>query len=353
MPPISLKIGNRTIGKNQPVFVIAEAGVNHNGRLDLAKKLVDAAATAGADAIKFQTFKAEQVVTGAGKMAGYQKKNLGKSGSQLQMLKKLELREKDYPELIRYAKKKGLIFLSTPHGGFESVDFLNALGVSAFKFGSGDLTNFPILAHAAIYKKPMILGTGMATLKEIKEAIDCIKNSGNNKIIILHCTTDYPCAPEEVNLNVMRTLEDKLGVLTGYSDHTLGSQVPVMAAALGVCLIEKHLTLDKKMSGPDHEASSSPEEFLEMVNGIRVAEKILGSHKKAPTKSELQYIPTVRKSLVAARPIKKGERFTAENLAIKRPGTGLAPKHYFKVIGARARADIQADTLLEPRHYES
>lgn len=351
MKRANLTIGNRAVGSGQPVFIIAEAGVNHNGQLDLAKKLVDAAAAAGADAIKFQTFKAEQVVTGAGKMAGYQKKNLGKTGSQLQMLKKLELADRNYPELIRYAKKKGLIFLSTPHGGFESVNFLNAAGVPAFKFGSGDLTNLPLLDHAARLKKPMILGTGMATLAEIQEAIRCVKNSGNNKIIILHCTTDYPCAPEEVNLNVMRTLGDRLRILVGYSDHTLGSQVPVMAAALGACVIEKHLTLDKKMSGPDHEASSNPQEFVEMVKGVRVAEKILGSAEKAPTKSELQYIPTVRKSLVATKPIKKGERFTAENLAIKRPGTGLAPKYYFKIIGVRAKVDIQADTLLEPRHF--
>lgn len=347
----NLRIGNRAVGSGQPVFIIAEAGVNHNGRLDLAKKLIDAAAEAGADAIKFQTFKAEQVVTGAGKMAGYQKKNLGKNQSQLAMLKKLELAEKDYPELIRYARERGLVFLSTPHGGFESVDFLNSLRVPAFKFGSGDLTNLPLLAHAAIYKKPMILGAGMATLGEIREAIECIKNSGNNKIIILHCTTDYPCAPEEANLNIIKTMGDKLGALIGYSDHTLGSQVPVMAATLGVCVIEKHLTLNKKMSGPDHMASSDPKEFSDMVEAVRNAGKILGSSEKKPTKSELQYIPAVRKSLVAAKLIKKGELFTSANLAIKRPGTGLSPKYFFKLLGKKASRDIDSDSLIEKSHY--
>ncbi len=346
-----LLIQGKKIGQGRGPFIIAEAGVNHNGRLDLAKKLVDAAAAAGADAIKFQTFKAEQVVTSAGKMAGYQKKNLGKNQSQLSMLKKLELADSDYPELIRYAGKKGLIFLSTPHGGFESVDFLNALGVPAFKFGSGDLTNLPLLAHAAVYKKPMILGTGMATLAEIKEAVECVKSFGNDQIIILHCTTDYPCAPDQVNLNVLGTLKKNLGVLVGYSDHTLGSQVPVMAAALGACVIEKHLTLNKKMAGPDHKASSDPKEFSAMVQAVRNAVKILGSSEKKPAKSELQYIPAVRKSLVAAKFIKKGERFTLANLAIKRPGTGLAPKYYFKLLGKKARRDINPDSLIKNSHY--
>lgn len=341
-----IKIANKFIGENQPVFIIAEAGVNHNGNLKTAFKLVDAAAAAGADAIKFQTFKADQVVTAAGQMAAYQKKNIGKSESQLAMLKKLELPDEFYKPLIDYCFKKKIMFLSTPHGGFASVDLLEKLKAPAFKFGSGDITNLPVLKYAAGFNKPMILGTGMATLREVKNAIGAIKQAGNKKIIALHCTTNYPCPPSEVNLKAMQTMAEKLGALVGYSDHTLGIQVPAMAATLGACLIEKHFTLDKNMSGPDHKASLEPDELKNMVRAVRQVKEIMGSGFKEPTASELKISLLGRKSLVSLRDIKKGEKLTKENIGIKRPGSGLAPKYYFTVLGKTAKKDIEKDDLI-------
>lgn len=346
-----IKIEDKIIGPGQPVFVIAEAGVNHNGRLDLALQLVDAAAKAGADAVKFQTFKAEQVVTEAGKMAAYQKKNLGKEESQLAMLKKLELREKFYKPIIRRCEEKDIIFLSTPHGGFESVDFLQKLGVPAFKFGSGDLTNLPVLEHAAKFKKPMILGTGMATLKEVQDAVSAIKKVGNDKIIVLHCTTNYPCPLEEVNLSAALTMMKEIGVLVGYSDHTLGKQVPIMAATLGACVLEKHFTLDKKMVGPDHLASAEPAELKEIIESVRKVKIILGGASKKPNKSEIPLIKIARKSVVAARNMKKGERFTKENLSIKRPGSGLPPKFFSLIIGKVVKRDLSPGAIIKPGDY--
>ena len=342
-----IKIGNKFIGEHQPVFIIAEAGVNHNGRLALALKLVNAAAVAGADAVKFQTFRAEQVVTAAGKMADYQKKNIGKTESQLAMLKKLELPENFYPALIKRCREKKIIFLSTPHGGFESVDFLQKLKISAFKFGSGDLTNLPALEYAARFKKSMILGTGMAVLNEVKEAIKTIKKAGNNKIIVLHCTTSYPCPLNQVNLCAMLNMRQKLSALVGYSDHTLGIQAPIMAVTLGACLIEKHFTLDKNMTGPDHQASAEPAEFKKLVIAVRRVEKIMGNCIKKPTASELPTRRIARKSLVALFDIKKGERLTRENIGIKRPGAGLEPKYYFSILNRMASKNIKQDSLIQ------
>lgn len=347
----NIKIGNKKIGNNQPTFIIAEAGVNHNGSLKNALKLVDAAKDAGADAVKFQTFKAEDVVTSVGKMAVYQRKNIGKSESQQAMLKKLELKEKFYQPIIRHCQKKKIIFLSTPHGGFNAVDFLQSLNISAFKFGSGELTNLPLLQYAAKFNKPMILGTGMANLHEVQEAVNSIKSTGNKKIIILHCTTNYPCPPAEVNLRAMQIMMKKVDALVGYSDHTLGDEVPVMAATLGACMIEKHFTLDKSMPGPDHQASADPKELKEMIEKIRYAEIILGSDIKQPNKSELPMMKTVRKSLVALTDIKRGEKFSKNNLGIKRPGTGLAPKMYFKILGKKAKKNIIIDSLIKRNDY--
>lgn len=341
-----IKIGGKLIGENKTPFVIAEAGVNHNGDLETALKLVDAAAEAGADAIKFQTFKAEQVVIGAGQMALYQKKNLGKEESQIEMLRKLELDENFYKIIIKRCQEKGLVFLSTPHGGFESVDFLQKIKVPAFKFGSGDLTNLPVLEYAAKFGKPVILGTGMATLVEVQNAIKTIKKTGNDQIIVLHCTTNYPCPADEVNLRALITMKEKLPVLVGYSDHTLGIDVPIMAVTLGACVIEKHFTLDKNMVGPDHKASLEPTELKAMIQKIKATEIILGSPIKKPNQSELAMTKTVRKSLVSLKAIKKGEKFTEENLGIKRPGTGQAPKNYSKLLGKIAKRDIPTDTLI-------
>lgn len=348
----NIKIGNKFIGENQPVFIIAEAGVNHNGNLKIAQKLIDAAAAAGADAVKFQTFKAEQVVTTEGEMAAYQKKNIGKIESQLEMLKKLELPESFYKPLVKHCRKKNIIFLSTPHGSFSSADLLRRLKVPAFKFGSGDLTNLPVLAYAAKFAKPMILGTGMATLAEVQTAIDVIKKAGNNKIIILHCTTNYPCPLNEVNLRAMLTMKQKLPVLVGYSDHTRGINVPIMAASLGACLIEKHFTLDKNMPGPDHRASLVPTELKAMVQAVRQVNIILGLPVKKPTKSENKISQSARKSLVSLVAVNKGDKFTVQNLGIKRPGTGLAPKYYYEVIGRAAKKDIAADTLIRKEYYD-
>lgn len=347
----NIKIRNKTIGRGNPVFIIAEAGVNHNGRLDLALKLVDAAADAGADAVKFQTFKAEQVVTEAGVMADYQKKNIGKTSSQMEMLRRFELKEKFYKPIINKCRKKNILFLSTPHGHVESVNFLHNLGVAAFKIGSGDLTNFPLLKHSARLRKPMIVSTGMATLQEIKEAVNIIKKSGNHQIVVLHCTTNYPTPPEEVNLRAMQTMMKKLNVPVGYSDHTLGAQVPVMAVTLGACVIEKHLTLGNDMPGPDHKASANPEVFKKMVDEIRRIETIMGSSEKNPLPGELKLRAVVRKSVVAIRDIKKGEKFNPRNLGLKRPGTGLEPKYFHQVIGKLALADIRADELIKKEHY--
>lgn len=333
-----IKIANKIISRHSPVFIIAEAGVNHNGRLDLALRLVDAAAAAGADAVKFQTFKAEDVVT-------------GKKQSQLAMLRTLELKDEYYAKIIKHCKKRGLIFLSTPHGGFSSVDWLQKLKVPAFKFGSGDLTNLPLLHYAARFKKPMILGTGMATMAEVRAAIQTIKRAGNHKIIVLHTTTAYPCPPQDVNLRALQTMVQKFDVLVGYSDHTLGIQAPIMAATLGVRVIEKHLTLDTALPGPDHKASLAVGEFKLMVRAIRQVPVMLGSAKKGPVKSEVPMLKNARKSLVALVPIKKGEIFTAKNIGIKRPGTGLKPSRYFAVLGKKAKQNIQADSLITKKDY--
>ncbi|MDP3954704.1 MAG: N-acetylneuraminate synthase [bacterium] len=340
-------IQNRKIGYGQSVFIIAEAGVNHNGKLDLALKLVDAAADVGADAIKFQTFKAEQVVTETGEMAEYQKKNTGKTESQIKMLKKLEFDENWYPGIISHCKKRGIVFLSTPHGGFDSVDLLHKLRVPAFKFGSGDLTNLPLLGYAARLNKPIILGTGMATMIEVEDAIRVIKKAGNSKIIILHCTTNYPCPFEEVNLRAMQTMIREFDVVVGYSDHTLGSQVAVMATTLGALVIEKHLTLDNSMPGPDHKASASPEVFKNMVDEIRKINTILGNSDKKFTPSEVKMRSMVRKSLVAILNIKKGDVFNKKNIGIKRPGTGLAPKFYSSLLNKKAHRNIRIGEFLQ------
>lgn len=334
-----IKIANKIISHHSPIFIIAEAGVNHNGRLDLALRMVDIAARSGADAIKFQTFKAVDVV-------------IDKKESQLAMLRALELKEEYYEKIIKFCKKLGIIFLSTPHGGFSSVDWLQKLKVSAFKFGSGDITNLPVLEYAAKFKKPMILGTGMSTLIEVKEAIKCIKKVGNNKIIILHCTTSYPCPLGEVNLLAMQTLARELGVLSGYSDHTVGIQVPIMAATLGACVIEKHFTLDKTLAGPDHKASLEPHELAAMTQAVRNAKVILGSSGKKPTRNELLILKEARKSLATSSFVKKGDLFTAKNLAIKRPGTGLQPSLYANVLGKKAKYNIGINELITKHDYE-
>ena len=347
-----IKISNKTIGEGEPVFIIAEAGVNHNGKLELALKLIEEAAKAGADAIKFQTFRAEQVVTSAGEMAEYQKRNLEITEKQTEMLRKLELPEKFYPQLIAKARELNIIFFSTPHGHISSVDLLEKFGVPIFKFGSGDLINIPLLEYAAGLGKPLIISTGMATMEEINDAIKTIRQTGNEQFVVLHCTTDYPCKPEEINLKAMVSIAQKFNCLTGYSDHTTDDETAIMAVALSACVLEKHFTLDRALPGPDQKASFEPKELANYIKKIRKASIILGSGIKNPVKSEEQYIPMARKSIVSAKAIKSGEQLTEKNLTVKRPGTGIPPKFWNEIIGKKATCDIPDDTLISREMFK-
>jgi N-acetylneuraminate synthase len=340
----TIKIGKKTIGKGHPTFIIAEAGVNHNGKIELAKKLIDAAFDAGADAVKFQTFKSEGVVTEKADIAEYVKKNVGKDIKQIDLIKKFELSYNDFKELKKYCDQRKIIFLSTPHS-FDAIDFLDDL-VPAFKFGSGDLTNIPALEHASKKGKPMILGTGMSTLLEVKNALNAIRNMGNNKIISLHCTTNYPCSFEEVNMNAMKTMQEELNCLIGYSDHTMSITVPIMATTLGAVIIEKHFTLDRNLKGPDHKASLEPDELKKMVTEIRNVENALGNPQKKPTDSEKEIMKNVRKSIVAKIDILKGEIIKRELLEVKRPGTGINPDKINKIIGKKAGRNIKKNKIL-------
>lgn len=339
-----IRIANKMVGDSPPCFIIAEVGVNHNGKLSLAKKLVDVAVDAKADAVKFQTFKAEDVVTKNAPMAKYQEKNIGKKESQQEMLKKLELKNKDFIELKDYCDEKKIIFLSTPHSE-DAIDFLDPL-VPAHKIGSGDLTNFPLLEKVAKKGKPVILGTGMSTLDEVKAALDVIYEQGNKTVIALHCTTNYPCPLEEVNLRAMLTMMEKLDCLVGYSDHTPGITVPIMAAALGAAVIEKHFTLDQSLPGPDHKSSLTPGELREMVKKIREVETILGEKEKKPTKSEMGIRKVARKSIIAMKDIHKGTKITKDMIIIKRPGTGIEPKFLNSVVGKKAEESIKKNEMI-------
>ncbi len=341
-----VKINNRIIGgDHQSVFVIAEAGVNHNGDIELAKKLVDIAVEAGADAVKFQTFKAKNIATRYASKARYQFKTTNSNESQYEMLKKLELGEGEFKELYRYARKKGIIFLSTPFD-FESADFLEELGVPAFKISSTDLTNLPFLEYIAEKGRPIILSTGMGTLCEIEEAVNTIKNVGNEDIVLLHCITNYPTEFESLNLRAIQTLKATFKLPVGFSDHSRGIYAPIAAVALGAVVIEKHFTLNKNLSGPDHRASLDPEELREMITAIRLIEKALGDGIKRPTPEEEEIKKVVRRSIVAKVNIPKGAVITNEMLTFKRPGTGLPPKYYKEILGKKARRYIKADELI-------
>lgn len=329
------------------VFIIAEAGVNHNGSLSLAKKMIDEAAKAGADAVKFQTFKASLLASRAAPKASYQKKTTLKSESQLEMLRKLELSPHAHVELINRCRERGVMFLSTPFD-LQSVELLRAMGLRIFKIPSGEITNLPYLRKIGSLKKKIILSTGMSYMKEVKEAIEVLTASGTRKpdITVLHANTEYPTPMEDANLRAMLSMKDTLQVRVGYSDHTRGIEVPIAAAALGAEVIEKHFTLDRDMEGPDHKASLEPHELREMISAIRNIEKALGDGVKRPTRSERKNMAIARKSIVAGRDIGKGETFTPENLTTKRPGTGISPMLWDKVIGRRARRDYKADEVI-------
>jgi len=342
-------IGNHTIREYGDIFVIAEAGVNHNGRLDLALKMVEEAANAGADAIKFQTFKAEQVVTEKGEMANYQRKNLGFEKSQREMLKNLELRQEFYPPIIKKCQEKNIIFLSTPHGGKESVDFLESFKIQAYKVASGDLTNYILLNKLARLKKPIILSSGMADLSEIENAVDFIYAKGSRKVVVLHCTSSYPSREEDINLLSVRTMMEQLDTPIGYSDHTSDCRIALMAATMGICVYECHLTLDKNLSGPDHVASSTPQELKEKIEAIKLVKRVMGTGVKKPTRVELQsMIKLVRKSIVAAYDLKKNASITKEDLEAKRPGDGMSPVNFETLIGKKLLRNIAKDEQILP-----
>lgn len=328
------------------VFIIAEAGVNHNGDINIARKLVDAAVDAGADAVKFQTFKAEELVCKYAKKAEYQKQYTEKGESQLEMLKKLELDIDKHKELMNYCSSKGIIFLSTPFD-LKSIDLLEELDLKIYKIPSGEITNYPYLKKIAGLKKKIIMSTGMCYLNEIKDALDVLKENGSQDITVLHCNTEYPTPIEDVNLNAMITIKKELNVNVGYSDHTLGIEVPIAAVAMGASVIEKHFTLDKEMEGPDHKASLNPKELKAMVESIRNIEKALGSLKKEPSKSERKNLIIARKSIVAKYKIEKGELLNEENLTCKRSGNGISPMMWNNVIGRKAVRNFSEDELIE------
>ena len=334
---------------NDNVTIIAEAGVNHNGDIGYAKDLIDVAASAGADYVKFQTFKADRLVTKSAPKASYQKTNLNNSDSQFQMLKKLELTYEMHKELILYADNKNISFLSTAFD-IKSLIFLSDIGIKLAKVPSGEITNFPYLKKVTDLFSRVVMSTGMASFNEVKQAFNVLIDNGvsSENINILHCNTEYPTPFEDVNLKAMVHLREQLNVNVGYSDHTMGIEVPIAAVALGATIIEKHFTLDRNLPGPDHAASLEPDELKDMVEAIRNVETaISGSGKKEPSKSEIKNREIVRKSIVASNPIKKGQFFEYENLAIKRPGNGLSPMKINQVIGLKAKRNFEKDELIE------
>lgn len=328
------------------VYIIAEAGVNHNGDIEIAKRLVDAALNAGADAVKFQTFIPEHVVTKNAERAAYQKTNMpSKEESQLEMISRLALGYEEFRALKRYCDQRGIMFLSTPFD-YYSVDFLYELGVPLFKVASGELVNHPFLKYISAKGKPLILSTGMATLGEVEEALAVAREAGAGEITLLQCTSNYPASFGDVNLRAMVTMQQAFGVKVGYSDHTPGTEAAVAAVALGACIIEKHFTLNRRMEGPDHRASLEPDELAAMVQAVRNVEIALGDGRKRPSDAEIEIMQVARRSLVAACDIAAGEIITAGKLAAKRPGTGIPPKMWDVVVGRRARVDIPADMVI-------
>jgi len=325
--------------------IIAEAGVNHNGDVKLAKKLIDVAKNAGVDVVKFQTFKAECLVSNRAQKADYQKQATDKFESQLEMLKKLELAFDDFKELKKYCEEKELLFLSTPFD-LESIDFLESLEMPLYKVPSGEITNLPYLVKIASTGKPVIMSTGMSDMEEVGSALEVLRNNGAGTITLLHCNTQYPTPFKDANIKAMLTLKERFGLAVGYSDHTLGIEAPIAAVALGATVIEKHFTLDKSMAGPDHKASLDPQELKAMVTAIRNIEVALGDGIKQPSDSETPNKAVARKSIVAKCTIVKGELFTEDNLTVKRPGNGISPMKWFEVLGKSAAHDFCEDELI-------
>ncbi len=328
------------------IFIIAEAGVNHNGDIQTAKELIDVAAAAEADAVKFQTFKADTLVCRQAPKAAYQMETTSAEESQFDMLKKLELTPDMHRELIDYCHEKNIMFLSTPFD-LDSLHYLVDCGLAVIKIPSGEITNYPLIREAGRSGKRIILSSGMSTIDEVREAVAVLKENGSTDITVLHCNTEYPTPFSDVNLRAMQTIKEETGVSVGYSDHTPGIEAAVAAAALGAIVIEKHFTLDRNMKGPDHKASLEPNELTEMVRAVRHIEQALGDGEKKPSASEKKNMAVARKSLVAKCLIKGGEMFTEENLTAKRPGTGLSPMLWNQVIGQKAKRDFAADEMIE------
>jgi len=339
-------VGDRRVGGDARVFVVAEAGVNHNGDVALALALVDAAADGGADAVKFQTFRTDALVSRAAPKAGYQVETTGGGESQRDMLARLELTLDDFARVQERCAKRGVVFFSAPFDE-TTADALERLAAPLFKVPSGEITNLPFLRHVAAKRRPMIVSTGMCTLAEVAEAVAAIRAAGDPPVALLHCVSAYPAPPGEMNLRAMDTLRERFGVPVGLSDHTLGLEVALAAVARGAAIVEKHLTLDKAMPGPDHRASLDPGEMAALVRGIRTVESALGDGDKRPTPSELDTRRVARKSLVAARALRAGERLTADAVAVKRPGTGIPPAELDRAVGRRLRRDVAADEVLE------
>lgn len=327
------------------VLIIAEAGVNHNGDIKIAKKLIDQAKVCGADIVKFQTFNPKKLVAKNAEMANYQKENLGIEETQEEMLQKLSLKQEDFIELADYCKKIGIRFLSTPFE-IDSIIFLNGL-VDIWKIPSGEITNYPYLVEIAKTGKKVLLSTGMSSMEEVSNAVEVLKAFGAGEIVLLHCTTNYPTPMEDVNLNAMLTMKKHFNCEVGYSDHTKGIEVAIAASAMGASVIEKHFTIDKSMDGPDHKASIEPQELKEMIDSIRNIEKALGSGIKKPSKSEMDNIIIVRKSIIAKRNIQAGEILSEDNITTKRPGYGISPMRWNEVIGTKAIRDFTEDELIE------
>ncbi len=341
----TIKIGNRTIGEGHPVFIIAEAGVNHNGKLDLAFKLIDAAVEAGADAVKFQTFITEREISKHAEKAEYQKETTGKNESQMQMVKKLELPQSDFKKLQDYAKKKGIMFFCSAFD-FESVDLLDKLNIPCYKIGSGEINNYPFLKYIAKKGRSILFSTGTASLGEIEAALRLFHEEGITDLLVFHCITRYPAPVETSNLRAINTIKTAFQEVTGLSDHTMGITVPIAATALGIHALEKHFTLDNSMEGPDHKASLNPKDLKAMIKAVRDVEKAMGNGKLDRTKEEMDVAKIARKSIVADIDIKKGTVITEKMVTFKRPGTGLEPKFLNLVIGRKATRDIKEDELL-------
>jgi N,N'-diacetyllegionaminate synthase len=336
----------RLLSAESPVFFIAEAGVNHNGDVAMAKRLIDAAKEAGADCVKFQTFKASEITTAGASKANYQLKSTDPKESHFDMLKKLELPEAAFADLKRHCERQGIFFMSTPYN-FPDVDLLERIGVEAYKIASGQLTESPFISYVAQKKKPMILSTGMSSLDDVAEAVKTVRAAGNDQMILLQCTTNYPSRPEDCHLRAMKTMNEQFHVPIGYSDHTQGNLAILGAVAMGARVIEKHFTLDRQLPGPDHSCSLEPREMAELIKEIRALETMLGRPEKKPSAAELENARSMKRSLASTQFIPKGTKLTREMVTFKRPASGIAPRELTKVIGSVTLQDIPADTVLK------